>query len=172
MRGVSTVVILMAVLGGGSAALAQEAPIAHVTGDATADQIAQWIKAGDQGSDQDPNAPQNGAPPPRQVHGEVGFGVSNRGYGGYVAAAMPVGQASEVDVAVGAGHERLPFGGSVNPRSLTVGIYLDGRDVADWLSHDKCGVRHSVPLRDDPVPQPDGSCARPDPKAASDTPGG
>jgi hypothetical protein len=174
-------------LGGASAALAQaaptataasaasadsstapatnaSAPVAQPGGDTTADQIAAWLKAGEPAPD--PNAPQDGGGAPRQIHGEVGLTVSNRGYGGYAAASVPVGQASDVDVAVGGSHERLPWGGSANTRSLAIGIHLDGGDVDHWLRGDKC-IQHAVRLRDDPVLLADGTCAKP---SADDAP--
>jgi hypothetical protein len=190
MHGLKAAAILAAILCGGTAAQAQvspapaatpapaptaatpatasSAPLSQPGGDATADQIADWLKSAPTG---DPDAPDAGIGP-RQIHGEVGLSVSNRGYGGYAAASMPIGQASELDVAVGGGHESLPHGGSVNPRSLSIGLYLDGRDVNNWLSHDKCQQHTGVRLRGDPVLMADGTCARPDPKAAAEDPPG
>jgi hypothetical protein len=195
MRGVAAAstlatAILATALGGGSAALAQEAPtataasavssitpatnasapLAQPGGDTTADQIAAWVKAGQ--PPPDANAPQGGDGAPRQIHGEVGLTVSNRGYGGYAAASVPVGEASDVDVAVGGSHERLPWGGTANARSLAIGIHLDGADVGHWLRGDKC-IQHAVRLRDDPVQLADGTCVkhsadsppRPDPRS-------
>jgi hypothetical protein len=173
MRSVTAALALSACLSVGSVAIAQEGPVAHVSGDDTADQIAQWVKADDRSLDI--NLSREGASPPRQIHGEVGLTVSNRGYGGYAAVAMPVGQASELDVAIGAGQERLPFGKPVNSRSLSVGIMLDGSDVGRWLSHDTCGVQHTgIRLRDDPVLLSDGSCVKPESRSAppSGNPGG
>ena len=141
-----------------SAPSSTSAPIAQPTGDATADQIADWLKAS--AAPPDPNAPQAGDGLPRQIHGEVGVTVSNRGYSGYAAASMPLGEASEVDVAVGGAHERLPWGGTANTRSLAIGIHLDGADVGHWLKGDKC-IQHAVRLRDDPVLMADGTCAKP-----------
>jgi hypothetical protein len=164
MRAVSIVLGLAAALSGASVAWSQDGPVAHVTGDDTADQIAQWLKTEDQGPT-GPNGAQDSAAPPRQIHGEVGLTVSNRGYGGYVASALPIGQGSELDVAVGGAHERLHGGGSANARSLSVGLVLDASDVGRWLSHDTCGMQHTgVRLRDDPVATSDGLCQRPEPR--------
>ena len=177
MRGAAVALILAATLGASSAALAQSAspaaippattasaPLAQPGGDTTADQIAGWVKAG---QPPDPNAPQDGDRQPRQIHGEVGLTVSNRGYGGYAAASVPVGEASDIDVAVGGAHERLPWGGAVNTRSLAIGVHLDGADVENWLRGDRC-IQHAVRLRDDPVLMADGTCAKP--TAADDPP--
>jgi len=187
MRGAAAALIVatttLAILGGASVALAQEgptptapvassaapastpapatnasAPLAQPGGDTTADQIAAWMRAGQ--PQPDPNDPQEGDGQPRQIHGEVGLSVSNRGYGGYAAASIPVGEASDVDVAVGGSHERLPWGGTANTRSLAIGIHLDGADVVHWLKGDKC-IQHAVRLRDDPVLMADGTCAKP-----------
>lgn len=141
---------------------AASAPIGRPGGDRTADQIADWMKSAPAAAD--PNAPQDGDAGPRQIHGEVGLEVSNRGYGGYAAASMPIGEASELDVAVSGAHERLPHGGSVNPRSISIGLYLDGRDVGNWLSHDKCQQHTGVRLHDDPVLLADGACVKPSEK--------
>jgi len=141
-----------------AAATNASAPLAQPGGDTTADQIAAWMRAGQ--PPPDPNGPQEGDGQPRQIHGEVGLTVSNRGYGGYAAASIPVGEASDVDVAVGGSHERLPWGGTANTRSLAIGIHLDGGDVVHWLKGDKC-IQHAVRLRDDPVLMADGTCAKP-----------
>ncbi len=129
------------------------------SGDATADQIADWLAADSQ--------PVQGANPdsvdpaltgPRQIHGEVGLEVSNHGYGGYVATSMPLGQASELDVAASAAHVHDRWGKG-NPKSIAIGLYLDGGDVAHWLSRDKCSVpRWGVALPGDPKVLADGSC--------------
>jgi len=175
MRGLAAAIILTASLCGVTAASSQDAPpvsggaaaapatsgsapLAQPGGDATADQIAAWVRAGQTAAD--PNAPQDGDGEPRQIHGEVGVSVSNRGYGGYAAASIPVGEASDVDVAVGGAHERLPWGGAANTRSLAIGIHLDGADVSHWLKGDSC-IQHTVRLRDDPVLMADGTCVKP-----------
>ncbi len=143
---------------------AQPATRVPSSGDPTADQIADWLHA-DSSPVQplDPRAqPFPDPDAPRQVHGEVGFGVSNRGYEAHAAAAMPIGQASELDVAVSGAHVRTPWG-NANPRSLAVGLYLDGGDVARFISRDKCHVpRYGVSLPTDPQVQADGSCVRTD----------
>jgi len=139
-------------------ATTSSAPVAQPGGDTTADQIAAWVKA--PAATSDPDAPTEGDGLPRQIHGEVGLTVSNRGYGGYAAASVPIGEASDVDVAVGGAHERLPWGGTANSRSLAIGIHLDGADVSHWLKGDKC-IQHAVRLRDDPVLMADGSCVKP-----------
>lgn len=172
MRGLAAALILTAGLAGASAAQAQDAPVARPAadvpaasaplaqpgGDTTADQIAQWVRSGS--PEVDPNGPPDGAGLPRQIHGEVGVTVSNRGYGGYAAASVPIGEASDVDVAVGGAHERLPWGGAVNSRSLAIGVHLDGGDVHRWLTGEKC-IQHAVRLRDDPVMMADGRCVKP-----------
>lgn len=191
--------ILATVVIGGSAA-AQEAPIARgqpdapppvatsiapapsprtsalsqSAGDPTADQIADWLKQ-DAAPIQplDPHAPGaldiTGAP--RQIHGEVGAIVSNRGYAGYARTSIPLGEASELELGVGAGQFHTRYGGRIEPRSLSVGLFLDGRDVQRWISRDKCNVpRWGVRLKDDPELLPDGSCVRSDAKLSGPTP--
>ncbi len=195
MRSVVAMAVLAAALCGAAAARAQEAPpatapaattpaattppettpaasapatsasppVAQPGGDTTADQIAAWMRAGQPQAAGD--APDQGDGLPRRIHGEVGVTVSNRGYGGYAAASVPIGDNSDVDVAVAGAHERLPWGGgSVNSRSLAIGVHLDGADVGRWLrgdhGGDKC-IQHAVRLRDDPVLMADGTCARP-----------
>lgn len=145
------------------------APVAQPAGDETADQIAAWLRQPPAAAPTTPTLHADSYTD-RQIHGEVGLTVSNRGYGGYGAVAMPLGDASELDVAVGGGHERLPGGRTVNPRSLAIGLYLDGGDVARWLSKDKCGVQHAVPLKGDAVVQADGSCYQPGRNGASAPP--
>ena len=134
---------------------------ASVAGDPTADQIADWLKA--DASPVQPLDPRlaaltDGPELPRRSHGEVGAFVSNRGYGGYAATSIPLGQASELDLGVGAAQLHTRFG-RVQPKSLSVGLVLDGRDVQRWLSRDRCNVpRWGVALRDDPKVLADGSC--------------
>lgn len=149
-------------------------PETPVSTDPTADQVAAWIAA-DQAAPQplstDP-APLSPLMSDRRIHGEVGVGVGNRGYGGYAAVQMPVGQASEVDLAVAGEHVngRGPFRGG-DSRSLMIGVNLDGRDLAHLISRDKCNVpRWGVSLKHDPVVLPDGRCEkRDDASAASDS---
>ena len=167
---------------GGAAVAAEDPPIATAspapvstapTGalrDPTADQIDAWLKAdGSSVQRLDPNE----APPldvgPRRIHGEVGATYSNRGYSGYGFAAVPLGEASELDVAVAGGHVRLPGGRTANPKSLAVGLYLDGGDVGRWATGSKCGVpRWGVALPGDPQVKEDGSCIK---KAAAKSEG-
>ena len=164
----------LVLLGAGSSHAADEAPIAtaaptpppltSIPGvampDPTADQIDAWLKAdGSSVPRPDPNQAEPLTPATRAIHGEVGATVSNRGYSAYGAAAMPIGEASELDVAVAGGHVSYPHGGSANPKSIAVGLYLDGRDVNRWLSNRNCGVpRWGVALKNDPQVLPDGSC--------------
>lgn len=129
------------------------------SGDPTQAEIDAWLKA-----DAQPVQAMGegeGEPllvPDRRIHGEVGAVVSNRGYAGFASASMPIGAASELDVAVAAGHERTRWG-KANPKSIAVGLHLDGGDVGRWLSRDKCHVpRWGVRLKDDPQVAPDGSC--------------
>ncbi len=145
-------------------------PAAQSTGDATDRQIAGWIA--DQNADLQAAGP--GAAPgegliaadpdsaagPRRVHGEVTVGVGTRGYReASGAVSLPVGQASEVDLAVADAHADFRHGG-VEQRSIALGVYVDGRDVGRVLGRDKCAVpRWGVAERDDPVVNPDGSCA-------------
>lgn len=168
----------------GSAFAAEEPPIATASPvapppislpgvavpDPTAEQIDAWLKAdGSSVKPLDPNAVDPLAVGPRTIHGEVGATVSNRGYSAYGAASMPLGQASELDVAVAGGHVTYPHGGSANPKSLAVGLYLDGRDVDNWISRKHCGApRWGVSLKDDPQVQPDGSCKTTERQAAQD----
>lgn len=143
------------------AGLAAKPPISS-SDDTTSSQIAEWLKA-DASPVQplDPRDPGLIADPgPRQIHGEVGAYVSNRGYGGYAATSVPLGQASELDLAVSGEHIRTRWG-NANPRTLAVGLRLDGGDVGRWLSHDKCNVpRWGVSLPGDPQVLADGSCAK------------
>ena len=168
--------------GTGSAFAAEDPPIATAAStpppltsipgvavpDPTADQIDAWLKAdGSSVQRPDPNQAEPLTPATRAIHGEVGATVSNRGYVGYASAAAPLGQASELDVAVADGHVRYPHGGSSNPKSLAVGLYLDGRDVNNWLSGKGCGVpRWGVALKGDPQVQADGSCKKAEAQAA------
>lgn len=141
-------------------------PASPTSSDPTGDQIAAWLKADNSGVQPLDSAPLTAAP--RQIHGEVSATISNRGYGGSAAVSMPLGQASELDVAVGAAHVRTPWGNR-NPKSVAVGLYLDGGDVANWLSRDKCKTpRWGVRLKDDPEVLPDGSCVRTDAGATRD----
>ncbi|MFV4649107.1 hypothetical protein ACNJUT_21180, partial [Mycobacterium tuberculosis] len=74
------------------------APSGADASDPTRAQIAAWLKA-----DADPVQAQDArdqildGPGPRQIHGEVSATISNRGYGGYAAVYMPLGEASELD---------------------------------------------------------------------------
>ena len=79
-----------------STASAKDAPK-----DTTAAQIADWIKGPPLGrvSDDDSDGVITGEPN-RGVHGEGGVFVSNFGYGGYVAATMPVGKDATLGLAV------------------------------------------------------------------------
>ena len=148
------------------------APLTSIPGvavpDPTADQIDAWLKAdGSSVRRPAPGEAETLAPAPRTIHGEVGATVSNRGYSAYGAASVPIGEASELDVAVAGGHVSYPHGGSANPKSLAVGLYLDGRDVENWMSHRNCGVpRWGVALKDDPQVEPDGSCKKKQVEAA------
>lgn len=118
-----------------------EAPVP--TSDPTADQIAAWIAADDAKAaplSTDP-VPLGPLAPERRVHGEVGVNVGNRGYGGYAAVQMPVGQASEVDLAVAGEHinGRGPFRGG-DRKALAIAVNLNGGDIARLISRDKCNV--------------------------------
>ena len=65
------------------------------------------------------------APPPRQIHGEVGFGVGTGGYrDAYGIVNMPIGKASELDVAVEDTQYSKPW--KINQRSLAVNLSLGG----------------------------------------------
>ena len=87
--------------------------------------------------------------------------MSNRGYGGYATTTIPLGEASELDLGVAGAHVRTPWGRTANPRSLSVGLFLDSRDLGAWISRDKFNVpRWGVRLKDDPQVMPDGSCSR------------
>lgn len=151
-----------------------QAPLSSIPGvavpDPTADQIDAWLKAdGSSVRRSDPNAPDPLTPATRAIHGEVGATVSNRGYSAYGVAAMPIGEASELDVAVAGGHVSYPRGGSANPKSIAVGLYLDGRDVNNWLSNHNCGAtRWGVALKDDPQVQADGRCTKKTSEQAAD----
>ena len=185
---ISAALIAAVLVSGGAAFAAEDPPIATATSaqppltsipgvampDPTADQIDAWLKAdGSSVRRPDPNGAESLAPVPRAIHGEVGATVSNRGYSAYGVAAMPIGEASELDVAVAGGHVSYPHGGSANPKSIAVGLYLDGRDVNNWLSHRGCGATHwGVALKDDPQVQADGSCKKKDAETAADKPSG
>jgi hypothetical protein len=79
-----------------STASAKDAPK-----DSTAAQIADWIKGPPLArvSDDDSDGVITAAPD-RGVHGEGGVFVTNFGYGGYVAATMPVGKDATLGLAV------------------------------------------------------------------------
>ena len=68
-------------------------------------QIAEWIKGSPPLglSDEDAGGVISMAPD-KGVHGEAGAFVSNRGYGGYVAATMPVGKDATLGVALADTH--------------------------------------------------------------------
>lgn len=139
------------------------------SGDPTADQIDAWLKADAspvQPLDPRATAPGDFSSPPRQMHGEVVAFVSNRGFGGYATTQVPLGEASELDLGVSAAQVHTRFG-RANPHNLSIGLYLDGRDVQHWINRDRCNVpRWGVALPGDPQVLADGSCVRPD-KAAS-----
>lgn len=68
-------------------------------------QIADWIKgAPPLGLSDNSDDGVISVAPARGIHGEAGAFVSNHGYGGYVAATMPVGQDAMLGVAVGDEH--------------------------------------------------------------------
>ncbi len=77
------------------------APAKASPGSATDAQIADWIKGAPPlgASDGDDDGVISVAPD-KGVHGEAGAFVSNRGYGGYVAATMPVGKDATLGLAV------------------------------------------------------------------------
>lgn len=138
--------------------------------DPTAAQISDWIAAGDKEAQPlDPDAPQAGfLAPERRVHGEVGGGISNRGYGGYGAVQMPLGRASELDLAVAGDHYDYGRWGRGDRKALSVALLLDGRDLGRLISRRKCNVpRWGVKLKNDPVVTSDGSCVKPDDKTAA-----
>ena len=84
-----------------SAEVVSTAPATPAAQPTTDQQIADWIKgAPPLGlSDHDAGGVIT-ATPDKGIHGEAGAFVSNRGYGGYVAATMPVGKDAVLGVAV------------------------------------------------------------------------
>jgi hypothetical protein len=126
-------------------------------------QIADWIKgAPPLGlSDDDAGGVISAAPPSNGVHGEAGAFVSNRGYGGYVAATMPVGKNAMLGVAISdtqyngryfRGNSRslaasLAIGQPAQrPASCPAGVQIGSRYVEPlWASR----IR-GEPLADDP----------------------
>ena len=63
--------------------------------------------------------------PPRKIHGEVGFGVGTGGYrDAYGVVALPIGKASELDVAVEDAHLSKPW--KYERRSLAVNLAIGG----------------------------------------------
>jgi len=64
-------------------------------------QIADWIKGSPPlGVSDDESGGVISVAPDKGIHGEAGAFVSNRGYGGYVAATMPVGKDATLGLAV------------------------------------------------------------------------
>ncbi len=62
---------------------------------------------------------------PRKIHGEVGFGVGTGGYrDAYGVVALPIGKASELDIAVEDAHIDKPW--KADRRSLAVNLSLGG----------------------------------------------
>jgi hypothetical protein len=62
---------------------------------------------------------------PRKIHGEVGFGVGTGGYrDAYGAVALPIGKASELDVAIEDTHLSKPW--KYERRSLAVNLAIGG----------------------------------------------
>lgn len=155
-----------------TAAPAADAPVSTnpAVADPTAAQISDWIAAGEaQPAPLNAGSSDEGfLAPERRIHGEVGAGVSNRGYGGYAAVQMPLGQASEVDVAVAGDHYDYGRWGRGDTKSISVALLLDGNDLKNLISRRKCNVpRWGVKLHDDPVVLPDGSCLKREDKTAS-----
>jgi len=129
----------------------------------TDEQIADWIKGapplGLSGSDDSGGV--ISATPDRGVHGEAGAFVSNRGYGGYVAATMPVGKDTTLGLAVADTHysgryfrgdsrslaASLAIGQPFQrPASCPAGVQVGGRYVEPlWASQ----IR-GAPLANDP----------------------
>lgn len=78
------------------------APAKASPGSTTEAQITDWIKgAPPLGLSDDGDGGVVSVAPDKGVHGEAGAFVSNRGYGGYVAATMPVGKDATLGLAVG-----------------------------------------------------------------------
>lgn len=100
--------------------------------DDTSGRISAWIHTADDGSVQSGDSAQplaaSQAPlQPRSVHGEVGVAAGGRGFNSeYGVADIPVGRTGDVVVAASNTQGRLRGGGSVQGRSLSLGIFLDG----------------------------------------------
>ena len=64
-------------------------------------------------------------PEPRKIHGEVGVGVGTGGYrDAYGVVALPIGKASELDIAIEDAHIDKPW--KYDRRSLAVNLSLGG----------------------------------------------
>lgn len=111
------------------------APAKSLTPNTTDAQIADWIKgAPPLGLSDDDAGGVISTTPDRGLHGEAGAFVSNRGYGGYVAATMPVGKDAVLGVAVSDTHYN--------------GRYFRG-DARSLAAHLSLGQRAQRPIRCD-----------------------
>ena len=138
------------------------APAKAATQSTTDAQIADWIKGSPPlGLSDEDGGGVISAAPDKGVHGEAGAFVSNRGYGGYVAATMPVGKDATLGVALADTHfsgryihgdarslaASLAIGQTFQrPPGCPPGVQLGDRYVEPlWASH----IR-GAPLADDP----------------------
>jgi hypothetical protein len=149
-----------------SAEVVSTAPATPAAQPTTDQQIADWIKgAPPLGlSDHDAGGVIT-ATPDKGIHGEAGAFVSNRGYGGYVAATMPVGKDAVLGVAVADSQYNGRYV-HANNRSLAASLQL-GQPVnrpAGCSGGVQVGNRYVEPLwasqfRGAPLDDPDGCFA-------------
>ena len=156
---------LFALCLGGWGAVAQEAapvstaPVSTASEDAAIDA---WIKSA--ANDPGPASSLSDAPfaEPRRIHGEIGGAVGSNGYrSAYGSVWVPFGEASSVSVAGTDEQWKSRRWGRGERRSLALGIYLDGGDVAHFFDRRRCNPHPwAVDLKEDPVINADGSCDR------------
>ncbi|HEX4180560.1 MAG TPA: hypothetical protein VHY32_07185 [Caulobacteraceae bacterium] len=142
-------------------ALAQSAPAAAPGGDVVATapaksntqadtdaQISEWIKGAPLGISGDDDGVIS-ATPDRGIHGEAGAFVSNRGYGGYVAATAPVGKDATVGLAVSDEHySGRYYRGDARSlgASLAIGPQAQARRPAQCPAGVQVGGRYVQPV--------------------------
>jgi hypothetical protein len=106
-----------------SAAIAQP-QAASTQSDSLDSQIAAWTQPPPADGAANPGA---GQPPPRQIHGQAGVGIGSSGYrSGYVEADIPIGRASDLDIAVGESEIKPKHYGTIKSQSLAVSLTLGG----------------------------------------------
>jgi hypothetical protein len=156
-NGVWTAAALM-VLAAGSvrAQTAPAPPVSEVVSTAPAktpsqittdQQINDWIKGAPPLGLSDSSADGVISTTPGGIHGEAGAFVSNHGYGGYVAATMPVGKDATLGVAVGDTHYTGRYAHG-DARSLAANLQLGqpGPRPAGCPAGVQVGDRYMEPL--------------------------